>query len=449
MESEFDTIKENGVLSLSKFIGRGIDLAKASGPYTNYLKRAVLKIDKTSEIVKSLPVKEGNINYQSSESLSELYSSWNIEASIDIATPFFSGGFKADYSNSTRHESCNRFFKGIISIKGFTHVLSPKEEQTSVSDALVDYLIKEGYVDAVALQNINNMPIIELFSQYGTHVITGGLSGGSIQVTAKYGSSSTVTAEKFSSTLKFACGYVTGESKGGFSEEQKKLLTSVELNATSRGGDPRIIGNLHDYKAIPDTFEKWAKSVTEDSFVMTDIISAIPIWEFCTKVDRKEAIKSVYSGTNQRIFLDIENYFPSPKQKEVVSIYHGDYNQFKLIKGYKDYAFLGNGEALLLEKECVSTDIYRLRLVNPISQDSYLCVARHGFYADYVNLDFTGNKNSQYSHFFLEKAGIGKNKYFIKSIGQGQYVGAVSFQGGLVLHCDNSRKIIFSIYPEK
>ncbi|EEI3888089.1 hypothetical protein GZ449_001816 [Salmonella enterica] len=449
MEDESDNVGENGAQSLSKFIGRGIDLAKASGPYTNYLKRAILKIDKASEIVKTLPVVEGNIHYQSSESLSELYSSWNIEASVDITTPFFSGGFKADYSNNTRHESCNRFFKGIVSIKGFTHVLSPKEEQVSTNDALVDYLIKGGYVDPIALKNINGMPVAELFNQYGTHVVTGGLTGGCIQITAKYGSSTTVTEEKFSSTLKFACGYVTGESKGGFSDEQKKILTNVELNAVSRGGDPRIIGILHDYKAIPDTFEKWTASVTEDNFVMTDIVAAILIWEFCAKVDRRELIKSVYSGTNQKIFSDIENYFPSPKLKEVVSIYSGDHNQFKLTMGFNDYAFLSNGESLLLEKELVGPDIYRFRLVNPVSEDAYLCVARHGLLADYVNLNFTGNKDSQYAHFYLERTGSDKNKYYIKSIGKGQYIGVVSFSRGLILLCDNARKIIFSVYPEK
>lgn len=416
------------------FIGYGINIMKASGPYADQLKRPVLKIKKVSEkLVKRLPVYEGVVHHQSSNGLKEIYSDWSINASAEVKTPFFSGNFKAEYSNKSRHNHCNKFFKGIVSIKGYSYSLSLPEASPVNREALVDYLIENGYVDEVALTNIRKtMNPKRLFDTYGTHVVVGGLNGGCIQITAQYSNDTAVSEQKFSSTLEFACGFATGKSSGGFNKEQKSILENTILFANSRGGDPRIIGTLTNFDEIPETFKKWSASVDDKNYVLADITDAIPIWDFCDNEKRKEALLGIYNNSCTEQFRSIEMYFPSPKNIEKVVVYLAANRNFKLTKDSEEFAIISEQTPLILVKELISegSDIYRFKLLNPTTEKAYLCVSAHGPYGDFISLAFTGDKESEYAKFYLERDTKYPNSYFFKAIKTSRYVTLMRAPGG-------------------
>lgn len=440
--------------NLSNFIGCGIDIMKASGPYADQLKRPILKINKVSkELVKTLPVYEGNIHHQSSDSLKEIYSEWSVNASAGIDTPFFSGSFKAEYSNKGRSNHCNKFFKGIVSIKGYSHLLNLPNETTASKEAMIEYLISHGYVDEVALKNIRStMNPANVFNIYGTHVVAGGLSGGCIQITAQYSSDSAISEQKFNAALEFACGFATGKSSGGFNEEQKSVLEKTVLIANSRGGDPRIIGALTKFEEIPDTFKAWSNSVAESNYVLTDISDAIPIWEFCDDEKRQQDFIDIYNNSCSAQFQSIEAYFPSPKEKEYVIIYPTINHRNKLSKNADQFAVF-KSEGVILVKELVSkgSDIYRFKLFNSKNENSYLCVSEKGPFGDFIHLAFTGNKDSEYAKFYLERNQNKPNAYYFKALKTSQYVTSNTLNGTsyLLTHPSFKYAVSLTIYTKE
>jgi hypothetical protein len=304
---------------LGSFIGAGIDLINAKGPFADQLKQRILKPNVES-IVTTTPVTEGSLSIQATESLSEIYSKWEINAGGSVDTPFFSGSFKAEYSNESRHMSCNKFFKGAIHIKGYAHMLTPHTGDSRL--AIVDYLTENGYVIETALRDIlGNVNPQQLFKLYGTHMILGGITGGAIQLTAKYANNIVETTNDLSTTMQFACGFATGSSSGKYNETHKRVFASTDFKVVSRAGDPRELANLHSYEDIPKVFKAWSDSVAESNYVLSDITLAIPIWEFCTDGKRKDALMVAYTGATDSRFKEIENYFPTPKENEEVTMY--------------------------------------------------------------------------------------------------------------------------------
>ncbi|KRL18884.1 MAC/perforin domain-containing protein [Lentilactobacillus kisonensis] len=424
-----DTIQEHTeklVVDNNDFIGRGINLSSAKGPFTADLKSPILKIQAIKKMVSTIESLHGETKVQSSDSLSEVYSKWEISAGVDVKTAFFSGGMEAEFSSVKKQNMCNRFFKGITNIKSQMHTLSAPEANNR--SALVDFLIDNNLVNATALKDINNSSYSaqRLFAQYGTHVITQGITGGCISISASYSNNEFLSETDFSASLKFACGFASGQSKGGFSEKDKKIFSNVNLSATSHGGDERIVGTLTNYEKIPDVFERWSTSVENKNHVLTDILAAIPIWEFCSNPNRVNELKKMYTGTNQQRFKTIENFSPSPKEIETVRI---DHLYTKKTVGasvrYHYQAMLVNSRdqnVVHVVKERLSPDVYALKLKTSTHEDAYLTVIEQSPFAPgtFTYVAFTGDKDNQHAHFELIPTGA--NQYLIRSVSTNRYL---------------------------
>lgn len=61
-------------------------------------------------MVSTIESLHGETKVQSSDSLSEVYSKWEISAGVDVKTAFFSGGMEAEFSSVKKQNMCNRFF---------------------------------------------------------------------------------------------------------------------------------------------------------------------------------------------------------------------------------------------------------------------------------------------------------------------------------------------------
>ncbi len=233
------------------------------------------------------PLDHSDYNSVIGHSLSEYRSNLNTSTKIEGNYDLFSGSLNVDFSESQLKISENEF-----------STIRYQIQKWSLSIGIPD--IKSLPILDIAQKDIDGLTSLtpdELFRRYGTHFVYNGIIGGRLD----YSNSTSKLNFNYSSELGLIAklsyeglvGSISGENATKYSKEIHNFNESSQKEVHTTGGATYFDAAIaNGEKGVLD---KWAKTV-DDQAVLIDFSqnSLIPIWELCTKEDRKKELLNYY-----------------------------------------------------------------------------------------------------------------------------------------------------------
>ncbi|KAI0696241.1 hypothetical protein BC835DRAFT_1414356 [Cytidiella melzeri] len=258
-----------------------------------------------------------NSDYRSSygKSTTEYSKSLSAHAGLEASFPGFSSSASADYSESQRENLSHAFTRVTYAVTHYTLSLPPTGQTKS--------LLKPWFVI-----DLDNMNPIELYREYGTHLLRSLIVGGRAVFLYSTDTRTYRSETSLEVAAKISASYMVASGSAELSVSQKAAMESFnessETSISTKGGDPSY-GNEEFLKNV----KEWAKSIIDyPEFVdFGSLPCFVGIWEFATTQarrddnfdDNKEARMSVGPGGNSGHivlkFLTIRSdgwYFISP-----------------------------------------------------------------------------------------------------------------------------------------
>ncbi len=292
------------------YLGHGINLFK--GPtYSHavmpqWFKSTVYRDNDKPENIVFTNDKDSNktsVAYVGS-SVSDAYSNFGIDAGISTgkSVPFFSGSVESQYSKSTSYQSTAKFYNAIVSIRTNKQELLAK--YTGNPDLIAGELIDEEVLEII---NDSSKTPSKLFNAIGTHLITGAMMGGTVNVCAAYNSAENVSNETVKASLDFATNWVSGKVSTSMEEKHKNVQDNTTITVQVSGGVAQNFSTA-SFDALGESIDNWSKTVVPKNAVLCEITQVVPIWEFATTEARKNELQQAFESKADDTVIKLKGY---------------------------------------------------------------------------------------------------------------------------------------------
>lgn len=275
------------------YLGYGIDLINAKGPFVSELKGPLFKSENYfNNKIDSVQGQHSNIESKMSSSISEALSNLNLNASIKTGKliPFFSGGLNFHYGKKGTNNKVTKVYTSKITIlskkQTFDVDFRSKEE--------IRKCMREAFLAEV--NKSENSPKY-IFETYGTHFIAEALIGGMMHITGIYVSEEGVDENELAAAIDMACSYASAALDAKLTDGQKSLLEKTHIKAVCNGGDASVlVGFSHiSYKEIGSVIQKWGSSFTNpQGHVLAYVNKYTPIWDLAEQPERAKELEDAF-----------------------------------------------------------------------------------------------------------------------------------------------------------
>ncbi|KAI0689992.1 hypothetical protein BC835DRAFT_210307 [Cytidiella melzeri] len=213
----------------------------------------------------------------------EYANSLSSKAGLDASFPGFSASASTDYSESQRENLSHAFTRTAYVVTHYNLSLPPTEH--------IKPLLKSWFV-----RDLDTMDGIELYRQYGTHLLRSLTVGGRglfLTSTDTRSYSSEISIEV---AAKMSASYFGVSGGADLSVEQKAAVDSFnessECTVVTKGGDPRY--GTEDFL---QNREEWAASITAyPEFIdFASLPCLTGLWEFASTPARRDELQEAYA----------------------------------------------------------------------------------------------------------------------------------------------------------
>lgn len=288
-------------------VGQGINVITATGPNVESLKSTLLipKVYQDKNFIHKTRVNLAESASLASDQFCEIFESKEISAGIKTGSgiAFFTGEISTKYGTSSKLSSTAKFYTAVASVESNKYALA-------ASFALPKTMRE--IIDPVVLCQIDSPEVTpqELFSTYGTHIVTAASVGGCIQVHGLYQGETAITTTKFGAAIDVGCAYVSASAKAEANAEQKAIISSSNIKCKSYGGDISVVASMHSFEQIKESFSEWAKSIRqEENQVLSKIYEYCPIWCLAESKKRQDQIKNEFLKLAEENYEALAKYF--------------------------------------------------------------------------------------------------------------------------------------------
>ncbi|KAI0684449.1 hypothetical protein BC835DRAFT_1422312 [Cytidiella melzeri] len=224
-------------------------------------------------------------NYTSSygKTTSEYTKSLSFHAGFEASFPGFSSSASADYSESQRENLSNAFTRITYAVTHYNLSLPPT--------AYIRSLFKTWFVN-----DLDTMDPIELYREYGTHLLRSLTIGGRALFLTATDTRSYSSEMSLEAAAKISAAYLVVSGSMELSAKQTAAMESFnessETSIVTKGGDPRY-GNDDFLKNV----QEWAASILDyPAFVDFGSLPCLTgLWEFASTPERREVLQKAYA----------------------------------------------------------------------------------------------------------------------------------------------------------
>jgi hypothetical protein len=219
-----------------------------------------------------------------------------------------------------------------------------------------------------AEEAIESAAATELFDQYGTHLITGFLVGGTINFHMAADMSQYTSTQSVETLVK--AGYqstaasLSVEANTGIYEEIEENSATTSMKLTVTGGNSAIGNAIAVDSDNSENYRQWADSLNDEStHQLFDFENLTPIWELASTEERRNELENAFS-TWAADRDSIEQTDPTPTTGTLTVRAHWLYNHnYDGEPGDEEWLWkitgkVGNNQAqVIAENSTDSTDI--------------------------------------------------------------------------------------------
>ncbi|KAI0684447.1 hypothetical protein BC835DRAFT_1310575 [Cytidiella melzeri] len=209
--------------------------------------------------------------------------SLSFHAGFEASFPGFSSSASADYSESQRENLSNAFTRITYAVTHYNLSLPPT--------AYIRSLLKPWFVN-----DLDKMDPIELYREYGTHLLRSLTMGGRALFLTSTDTRSYSSEMSLEAAAKISASYLVASGSIELSAKQKQAMESFnessETSIVTKGGDPRY-GNDDFLKNV----EAWAASILDyPEFVEFGSLPCLTgLWEFASTPARRDVLQKAYA----------------------------------------------------------------------------------------------------------------------------------------------------------
>lgn len=270
-------------------IGKGYDVFTYYADQ-KYVLSPVLNFDKleAAGLVEKTALNSTKFSTAQGESSETYQADLAAEANLSGSYRYFSGSLKASFSSSLFSSSDNQFATILATVEKSQYALSNLTEASTLKNYLSDTFKEAVNDDAVTPRT--------LFETYGTHVITGIVTGGRFDYhcsARKTNTNSSTTiglyaAAKYKETFSSASASFTADS----STADTTAFSLTETNVSAVGGESDSVSG----EGSDGVLSTWLSSLTDDNVVFCDFVAngLMPIWKLCDDAERAREIEDYY-----------------------------------------------------------------------------------------------------------------------------------------------------------
>ncbi|KAI0685524.1 hypothetical protein BC835DRAFT_1421168 [Cytidiella melzeri] len=228
---------------------------------------------------------EPTSTYRSSygKTTTEYTKSLSVHAGFEASFPGFSASASADYSASQRENLSHAFTRVTYAVTHYNLSLPPTE--------YVQPLLKAWFVN-----DLDTKDPIELYKQYGTHLLRSLTIGGRALFLTSTDTRSYKAELSLEAAAKISASYLVADGEIDISAKQKEAMESFnessEYSIVTKGGDPRY-GNENFLKNV----EAWAASIIDyPDFVEFGSLPCLTgLWELASTPERRGVLQKAYA----------------------------------------------------------------------------------------------------------------------------------------------------------
>lgn len=212
---------------------------------------------------------------------------------------FFSAELSAKFRSNDSSEKTEKIYRHIYSSRTASGYLNIVECKKYIKGSLLSEL--DG-----------SLPPKEFFEKYGTHILSGLIVGGVIELDGVVAVESDSDSHAAEVELDAAYGSIFKSSASqSKSSESSTTKHEVEIRVTTKGGDATLSAALKP-ETINEKLNDWESSVaTNPEFIeFTDTNPLTPIWEFCKSGDRKKLFQDAFNLMYKKD--------PGPVEEEII-----------------------------------------------------------------------------------------------------------------------------------
>ncbi|KAI0690007.1 hypothetical protein BC835DRAFT_1418097 [Cytidiella melzeri] len=219
--------------------------------------------------------------------------SLSYQAGFEASFPGFSASASADYSESQRENLSNAFTRITYAVTHYDLSLPPT--------AHIQPLLKSWFVS-----DLDTMDPIELYRQYGTHLLRSLTVGGRALFLTSTDTRSYSSEMSLEAAAKISASYSVASGSIELSTKQREAMESFnessETSVVTKGGDPRY-GNEEFLKNL----EAWAASILDfPEFVDFGSLPCLTgLWEFASTPERRDILQEAYTDFVTRYAQDL------------------------------------------------------------------------------------------------------------------------------------------------
>ena len=287
---------ESGIKENTKWIGYGYNALNSDYISSKNVIGPLLNVNESHISIEN--VSDSNIIKESGSSLIEMIKKINASAKFGVDLLLFGGSFSQEFYRETKTSELNAFTR----IMGM-HIRQRRFLKGGISKA------KELLNPRFAADLDGNMPPIEIFKTYGTHLIVDLFAGGRVIADFKTEKTISETTERVKEKLDASFDLVF---KGNVNADVTRIIAEVEKGTKSTiktvgGAAYEGIG----FASFPQANKNWVNSLAPDNYDICDLPdgtnSFIPLWMLCTNIFRQEALEKALAAESVRFNNDLLN----------------------------------------------------------------------------------------------------------------------------------------------
>ncbi|KAG8624111.1 hypothetical protein KVT40_009087 [Elsinoe batatas] len=227
--------------------------------------------------VEAYTLSQSSLNEVYGQSIEKYQKNLATSVSIEGNYKFFSGSVEAEFSSETVRTK-DRSFSRVQKSVGTWALRLP------IKQSLRNHLKADFKNDLDSLNVNDNNAMKEFFENYGSHVLTGIIIGGSVRQSSSVDLLKVDTTMKMSVVAKASFNAGIG---GGSASTSSSSTTSIsnfeqnsEINRETKGGNPSLGSNIG---MTPDAYKAWSNSVVDYPLFVdfTKKGAFAPIWKLC------------------------------------------------------------------------------------------------------------------------------------------------------------------------
>lgn len=434
------------------FVGKGINVLTASGPTFANLKSQLLSEEALAQ--QACEVEDSPFSHsesRASEKFVDLFTSDEFSASVGTGEKlvFFSANLSTRFGSSEKITGNIIFYNAMAQIIMETHTLAAKYTGPNLGAAIHKSI--QPILEKAAPEDI--------FSWYGTHIVSKASAGGCIHIDGSFVSDSKVTTREFQVAANVACSYAKANSEYKMTQEEERVAKNTIITATAYGGNEHIIVDLHRLEDIYAKIAEWGASIVKTrKLSLAQIHSYQPIWDAVSSETQKKALKEAFFKSARERFNIVANYFKiDPIGKEPVLVFP-QAMMTSLRGNFAKGGFVSRPQATGHFKGVVSVDSPAhakiLGLYRMYTHDDDTVSFRHSLTDMFVSVrPYSSSKACNFGDmqqlyadgegieirqkFIMEKGTVGHR---LKSCLTGKYVRVVALEGAMFLFADAEQK---------